>query len=426
MQFYFNNKAHNRIPWLDLQSKWEISRLKYVSDLQTGNSIPHKEKDNYIDSFDSIPYISTKDIDTERIDYQNGLYIKNNDTSFKRANKEDTLMCIEGGSAGRKIALLNKEVGFVNKLCSFSPKRIEHRFQYYYLSSHSFKFEFKTNMTGLIGGVSISTLKNHRVPLPPYETQKRIADFLDNETARIDKMITLHQDGIEKLKAAMESLIETTMSNGIRKSDINFRSYSYFYSNVPTDWEYLRLKSIINIIDKRNKDLDARLLSIYTNIGVKPRSELEERGNKNSTVLNYKIVSKNDFIVNKLLAWMGAIGISNFDGVTSPDYDIYRAKQEKVLPKFLVYLFKTNYIKGECYKYGRGIMLMRWRTYPKEFLNIRIALPKISEQKEIIDYIESKSNIILDQIAVKKKIIEKLILSKESLIYEAVTGKIKI
>ena len=83
------------------------------------------------------------------------------------------------------------------------------------------------------------------------------------------------------------------------------------------------------------------LLSIYTDIGVKPRKELEERGNRATTTDGYWLVKKDDFIVNKLLAWMGAIGLSDYDGVTSPAYDILR-KIRPLNERFYEYLFRCG------------------------------------------------------------------------------------
>ena len=59
----------------------------------------------------------------------------------------------------------------------------------------------------------------------------------------------------------------------------------------------------------------------YTNIGVKPRKELEQKGNRaflERMDIEKLLVKKGDFIINKLLAWKGAIGLSNYEGVTSP------------------------------------------------------------------------------------------------------------
>lgn len=110
---------------------WSIDRFKYCTILYTGNSIKDERKNDYEDAFFAKPYISSKDINRlfSTINYENGLYIKNNDYSFRVARKNDILMCIEGGSAGKKKALLNQDVCFVNKLCCFhSNYKVKHEF----------------------------------------------------------------------------------------------------------------------------------------------------------------------------------------------------------------------------------------------------------------------------------------------------------
>lgn len=85
-------------------------KLKYVSDLYTGNSIKDDEKGNYTNREQAVPYIATKDIDAVFMtaNYENGLYIETDDTHFKFAESGSTLICIEGGSAGRKCFLIKK------------------------------------------------------------------------------------------------------------------------------------------------------------------------------------------------------------------------------------------------------------------------------------------------------------------------------
>ena len=120
---------------------------------------------------------------------------------------------------------------------------------------------------------------------------------------------------------------------------------------------------------------------------------------------------------------MGAMGISNYDGVTSSAYDIYRPISDNVNPKFYHYVFRTSWFAGECDKYGRGIMRMRWRTYSQEFMNIKIPYPPIEEQKTIADYLDSKCAKIDSAISSKRLQLEKLEEYKKSLIFEYVTGK---
>jgi len=107
------------IEWIGaIPSEWNVCKVKNVANLYTGNSIKDELKSNYEDPINAHPYISSKDIDADlqTIDYNNGMYVKDTDDSFEIAKEGDTLMCIEGGSAGRKKAILNQKVSFVNKL----------------------------------------------------------------------------------------------------------------------------------------------------------------------------------------------------------------------------------------------------------------------------------------------------------------------
>ncbi|MBQ3821591.1 MAG: hypothetical protein II807_00890, partial [Thermoguttaceae bacterium] len=101
------------IPWIgEIPVDWEICKIKNVARIYTGNSIKDEDKGNYEDSNNAIPYVATKDIDPtfQSIDYDNGMYVKNSDNSFKRAPFQSILLCIEGGSAGKKLAFLEREV----------------------------------------------------------------------------------------------------------------------------------------------------------------------------------------------------------------------------------------------------------------------------------------------------------------------------
>lgn len=167
------------VEWIgEIPENWETVRTKNVATLSNGNSIKDDEKSQYEDSTDAIPYISTKDIDSlHNIDYCNGMYVKNDNPNFKVAHKNSILMCIEGGSAGIKKAKLKQDVCFVNKLCCFEPKSIDLDYLYYFLNSPKYEDHFKSLMSGLIGGVSISDLKNINCTLPPLLTTEDCGVF---------------------------------------------------------------------------------------------------------------------------------------------------------------------------------------------------------------------------------------------------------
>lgn len=99
---------------------------------------------------------------------------------FVIAPKNSILLCIEGGSAGRKIAITNQNVCFGNKLCCFSPYGVATQYLFYYMQSNEFKGFFSMNKSGLIGGVSINKLREIQIRLPSYEEQQRIAKSISD------------------------------------------------------------------------------------------------------------------------------------------------------------------------------------------------------------------------------------------------------
>ncbi len=194
---------------------------------------------------------------------------------------------------------------------------------------------------------------------------------------------------------------------------------------IPKDWEIKKIKHIFEEISEKNYSEDVELLSLYTHIGVKPQKELEAKGNKAQTVIEYKIVEKNDIVVNKMLAWMGAIGISEYNGVISPAYNIYRKYNKCINSKFYHYLFRTKKFSNECYKNGWGIMLMRWTTTPERFKDIYVPYIPFVDEK-IANFLDKKTSQFDSIISKKEKLIEKLEEAKKSLISEVVTGKVKV
>ena len=190
---------------------------------------------------------------------------------------------------------------------------------------------------------------------------------------------------------------------------------------IPKQWELKKVKNVFRlVIEPAPKNNDFELLSVYTDIGVKPRRELEERGNKASTTDGYWFVKKGDIVVNKLLAWMGAIGVSNYDGVTSPAYDILRAKL-KIESNYFHYLFRNEACISELRRHSRGIMDMRLRLYFDKFGDIIVPFPNYNDQQIIVEFLDRKTALIDQAIDIKQKQIELLKERRQILIHKAVT-----
>ena len=171
--------SDDEVPF-NLPDNWCWCRLSEVCNMNTGNSIAESEKKaKYLGLAKGLSYIGTKDVSFDsQIDYDNGVRIPF-ENNFRRAKKNSVLMCIEGGSAGKKIAITNREVCFGNKLCNFYSDRISNQYIYYYLQSPTFLKSFQNNVTGMIGGVSLRRLNLMILPLPPLDEQKRIVERLE-------------------------------------------------------------------------------------------------------------------------------------------------------------------------------------------------------------------------------------------------------
>ncbi|WP_431437575.1 restriction endonuclease subunit S [Acinetobacter lwoffii] len=190
---------------------------------------------------------------------------------------------------------------------------------------------------------------------------------------------------------------------------------------IPTHWDVQPTKRFFRLIaEPAPENNDYELLSVYTEIGVKPRKELEQKGNKASTTDGYWLVKKGDIVVNKLLAWMGAVGYSEYDGVTSPAYDILRPTK-KLNPKFYHYLFRTKIANMEFKRWSRGIMEMRLRLYFDELGRIAMPFPTFKEQNEIVNFLDHETAKIDSLIAKQEKLIELLKEKRQAVISHAVT-----
>lgn len=174
---------------------WNQQNLIKIADIYTGNSISESVKKNkYMNLSDGYNYIATKDLKFDHtFNYNNGVKIPYSESGFKYADKNDILMCIEGGSAGKKIGILSEKVCYGNKLCKFSiiSSDILPKYLYYYLQSPVFLKNFYENLSGIIGGVSINKIKNIVIKYPSIEEQKKIID-------KIEQLLPLCND-VEKL-----------------------------------------------------------------------------------------------------------------------------------------------------------------------------------------------------------------------------------
>ncbi|MDB4647875.1 restriction endonuclease subunit S [Akkermansiaceae bacterium] len=269
-------------------------------------------------------------------------------------------------------------------------------------------------------------LYQYRFLLPPHTEQVAITTFLDDKVGKIDEAIAQKEQLIQLLGERLQIIIQNAVTKGLNPNAPMKDSGIEWIGEIPEHWEVKKVKELFRLVAEPapvNNSLE--LLSIYTDIGVRPRKDLKEKGNKASTTDGYWIVKEGDFIVNKLLAWMGAIGLSHYSGVTSPAYDILR-KTRDLDTMFYHYLFRSKICISELKKHSKGIMLMRLRLYFDSFGQIYVVYPPHAEQSSIVDHIETQSSKIDQAITLTTQSIEKLKEYKATLINSAVTGKINV
>ena len=194
-----------------------------------------------------------------------------------------------------------------------------------------------------------------------------------------------------------------------------------WFEHLPDSWAILRTKQMFRlVIEKAPANNKMELLSVYTHIGVRPRKSLEQRGNKASTTDGYWVVREGDMVCNKLLAWMGAIGSSHYQGVTSPAYDVLRPIKS-CNADYYHFLFRTKKYLQQFKIRSRGIMDMRLRLYFDQFGQIPIPVPPRPEQDQIVAYLRAQDAHIARFIKAKRDLIKLLTEQKLHIIDHAVT-----
>ena len=415
------------VEWIgEIPKHWKKSRLKYESlvPVQYGLNI---NSDLYVEQ--GIRFIRTTDITENGELIDKGVYLETEVVEKIYLTQQNDFLISRSGTLGRAYLHQSDEKhtygGYLVRFNFGCP--IKSRFIFYFTKSRSFEHWITLNtIQSTIGNVNGQKYSNLEIFLPSFTEQTQIANFLDRKTEQIDELIRIKERQIELLQEQCTALINHAVTKGLDPNVEMKPSGVEWIAEIPKDWEVINTKYLFRLVtEPAPKDNDYELLSIYTHIGVKPRKELEAKGNRATTTDGYWLVKKGDFIVNKLLAWMGAIGLSNYEGVTSPAYDILR-KIRPLNERFYEYLFRCGLYFTEFKGRSRGIMEVRLRLYFDQFGQIPLVFPPVHEQDKITNFLDRKTSQIDELIAAEQRKIERLKEYRQSLISEAVTGKIDV
>ncbi|MGX5860803.1 restriction endonuclease subunit S [Streptococcus sanguinis] len=412
------------IDWIgQIPEEWEVAKVNHIFEEHKQKNRGNKEK--------NLLSLSYGRIIRKSIDSSFGLLPESFDTYniIQRGDIVLRLTDLQNDKRSLRVGLARENGIITSAYLTLRLKNLESNdsYKYYLLHTYDICKVFYNFGGGVRQGGTWSDIYKMELLIPPCNEQQKIADYLDKKIAQLDRAKRLLEKQIQKLKDYRASLIYETVTKGLDKTVPMKDSGIDWIGQVPEGWKIGRVKDAFKLRSEKNfrPIEEVQLLSLYTEFGVFPHGDREEKGNKAVSTEGYKIVYKKDIVVNIILAWMGSIGISEYDGVTSPAYDIYEPL-EGVCSKFFHYLFRTEAFAGQCYKYGKGIMKMRWRTYSDDFKTIEILIPDYNSQVNIVKFLDNKLKIINQLIDIKQEQIENINKQRQTLIYDYVTGKRRV
>lgn len=193
---------------------------------------------------------------------------------------------------------------------------------------------------------------------------------------------------------------------------------------IPEDWEVTRSKNIFTQRSSKGNCIEEQLAATQQH-GMYPQRLLEGvvQVKEDTDLQQFKTVHKNDYVIS-LRSFQGGFEMSDYEGVCSPAYQVFY-NTLSISYRYYKYLFKSDGFISKMNSLTVGIREGKNIQY-KDFSNSPIIIPPKSTQQHIASYLDKKCSKIEETIQKQQQVIEKLKAYKQSLITEAVTGKIKI
>lgn len=332
--------------------------------------------------------------------------------------------------------------GSVSLICNvLTVKRLDSQYVHNLFRNYYFSEEFYRWGSGIVDDLwstNIEKMKKINIPIPSQDEARKIAKFLDEKTVQFDSLISKKEALIQKLEEAKKSLISEVVTGKVKvvKTDDGYElverkkeemkdSGVDWLGEIPEKWTIKPLYTTFYENKLKNKfELETNLLSlsygkiirknINSNIGLLPES-----------FSTYQIVNKGD-IIFRLTDLQNdkkslRVGLVQEKGIITSAY--IGVKLLEGVSEYFYYLFHCYDLKKVYYNLGAGV---RQSMSFSDLKRIPIIMPDNIEQLEIVQgltYVVNNTNELIDLIKLQ---IEKLKEAKQSLISEAVTGKIEI
>jgi len=346
--------------------------------------------------------------------------------SYKIVEPDDLVFCLfDVDETPRTIGLSSQKGMITGAYDIFKVKGASKEFLYYFFLSLDNAKSLKPLYKGLRKVVPMPAFRAMPLFLPPLSEQLSIVSYLDGKVSGMDRLVLLTQQKVEHLKALKQAIIQEAVTTGMpNKNHILKQTNIRWIKQIPQHWEKCRCKDLLtekkNLVGENAKDY--KLLSL-TIRGVIIRDTSEGKGKFPKEFNSYKIVEPNDFVfcLFDVEETPRTVGIAYDKGMITGAYDVFEVRN--VNRSFLYYYFlsldNAKALKP-LYKGLRKVIPM------PAFRSMPLFLPPLSEQEEIVAYLDEKTakiDLLIDKELQQIDHIKDL---KQTLIADVVTGKVDV
>lgn len=296
---------------------------------------------------------------------------------------------------------------------------------YYYLALDNGKM-LRPLYTGLRKTININTFQSTKVPVPPREEQDQIVRFLDWKVSNINKLINIKKKEIKAIDALKRSMVSHAITRGLTTDAPMKDSGVKWLGDIPAHWKITKLRQILHPVSEKNHP-EFPLLSVVREQGVILRDVEDKEANHNfipDDLSGYKVVRKGQFAMNKMKAWQGSYGVSDYTGIVSPAYFIFDIAFENL--EYFHYAIRSKVYVNFFAQASDGIRVGQWDLQMDKMKEIPFIVPSADEQIAIVKYIKQalpQYDAAIEKLTEEVAVLEEY---KNKVIADAVTGKIDV
>lgn len=183
---------------------------------------------------------------------------------------------------------------------------------------------------------------------------------------------------------------------------------AYDYAKqLPESWQLLPNIAIFQERIERGH-INEELLSVTIGKGVIRQTDVDiKKDSSNEDKSKYKLIKVGDIAYNKMRMWQGALGYSEYQGISSPAYVILKPKM-KINPRYFHYMFRTSFYTNYSKRFSYGIVDDQLSLRYTDFKRMYSIVPPLSVQNSIVAYLDKKNKQIDTFIRNKERLIELL------------------